>query len=81
LWDAGYAEGRDVTIEWRHEGNYDRLPKLTADSALGFYIERKEHGTPGDFGARTREEADKQLEAVIAKITAKQAIQKAKQSI
>jgi hypothetical protein len=49
--------------------------------ALGFYIERKEQGTPGQFSARTREEADKQLEEVVAKIAAKQAIQKAQQSI
>jgi len=48
--------------------------------ALGFYIERKEHGKPGQFSARTREEADKQLEEVIAKIAAKQAIQKAQSS-
>ena len=31
LRDAGFAEGPDVAIEWRHEGNYDRLPKLAAD--------------------------------------------------
>ena len=30
LLDAGYAEGRDVAIEWRAaNGNYDRLPQLT----------------------------------------------------
>src|SRR5262249_10513543 len=31
LRDAGYVEGPDVAIEWRHEGNYDRLPKLAAE--------------------------------------------------
>src|SRR5437667_7243856 len=37
LRDAGYAEGRDVTIEWRWaNGDYDRLPKLAAD-----LVERK----------------------------------------
>ena len=32
LRDAGYAEGRDVVIEWRSaNGDYDRLPQLAAD--------------------------------------------------
>jgi len=32
LRDAGYAEGRDVVIEWRSaSGNYARLPELAAD--------------------------------------------------
>jgi putative ABC transport system substrate-binding protein len=32
LLDAGYAEGRDVAIEWRSaNGDYDRLPELAAD--------------------------------------------------
>src|SRR5262245_7065546 len=32
LRDAGYAEGRDVVIEWRSaNGDYDRLPELVAD--------------------------------------------------
>ena len=32
LRDAGYAEGRDVVIEWRSaNGDYDRLPQLVAD--------------------------------------------------
>ncbi|MGH8864716.1 MAG: ABC transporter substrate-binding protein [Burkholderiales bacterium] len=32
LRDAGYAEGRDISIEWRSaNGNYDRLPELAAD--------------------------------------------------
>src|SRR5215510_2129357 len=52
-------------------------PSTSAARRSGFYIERKEHGKPGQFSARTREEADKQLEEVVAKIAAKQAIQKA----
>ena len=32
LRDAGYAEGRDVVIEWRSaEGDYKRVPELAAD--------------------------------------------------
>ncbi len=32
LRDAGYAEGRDVVIEWRSaDGDYDRTPELAAD--------------------------------------------------
>jgi putative ABC transport system substrate-binding protein len=32
LRDAGYAEGRDVLIEWRFaNGDYDRVPELVAD--------------------------------------------------
>jgi putative ABC transport system substrate-binding protein len=32
LLDAGYAEGRDVVIEWRSaDGDYARLPELVAD--------------------------------------------------
>ena len=32
LRDAGYAEGRDVVIEWRSaNGDYDRIPELVAD--------------------------------------------------
>jgi putative ABC transport system substrate-binding protein len=32
LRDAGYAEGRDVVIEWRHaNGDYNRLPELVDD--------------------------------------------------
>jgi len=45
--------------------------------ALGYYIERRESGAPGRFQAKTREEADKQLEETIAKIAAKQAIERA----
>src|SRR5262245_39137872 len=32
LVDAGYAEGRDVVIEWRYaDGDYARVPQLAAD--------------------------------------------------
>ena len=32
LQDAGYAEGRDVVIEWRYaNGDYTRVPELVAD--------------------------------------------------
>jgi putative tryptophan/tyrosine transport system substrate-binding protein len=32
LRDAGYAEGRDVVVEWRlASGDYDRVPGLVAD--------------------------------------------------
>jgi putative ABC transport system substrate-binding protein len=36
LLDAGYAEGRDVMIEWRDaNGDYDRLPQLAVDLVQG----------------------------------------------
>jgi putative ABC transport system substrate-binding protein len=36
LRDAGYAEGRDVVIEWRSaSGDYARLPRLAADLVKG----------------------------------------------
>src|SRR4051812_11139233 len=32
LEEAGYAEGRDVVIEWRWaEGDYSRIPEMAAD--------------------------------------------------
>jgi hypothetical protein len=46
--------------------------------ALGYYIERRENGAAGAFAAKTREEADRVLEETIARIAAKQAIEKAK---
>ena len=42
------------------------------------YIERRESGLAGAFTAKTREEADRVLEETIAKIAAKQAIERAK---
>src|SRR5689334_309000 len=73
---AKLAQLRD---EARAKGDYSAAisAEYKRGQALGFYIELKEHGTPGDFSARTREEVDRQLEEVIAKIAAKQAIQKA----
>jgi hypothetical protein len=45
---------------------------------LGFYVSRSERRTVWAFQAKTREEADRVLEETIAKITAKQAIERAK---
>jgi hypothetical protein len=53
--------------------------EVSRGRALGYYIERRESGTVGAFQAKTREEADKQLEETIARIAAKQAIERAKQ--
>ena len=53
--------------------------EVSRGRALGYYIERRESGAAGAFQAKTREEADKQLEDTIARIAAKQAIEKAKQ--
>ena len=70
----------DLRDEARALGKYDAA--ISAEhkrgQALGYYINRSESGAPGTFTARTREEADKQLEEVIARIAAKQAIEKAK---
>jgi hypothetical protein len=52
--------------------------EVSRGRALGYYIERRESGAPGTFQAKTREEADRQLEETIAKIAAKQAIERAK---
>jgi phage terminase small subunit len=73
---AKLAELRD---EAQAKGDYASAisAEYKRGQALGFYIQRKEHGKPGQFTARSREEAEKQLEEVIAKIAAKQAIQKA----
>ena len=45
---------------------------------MGFYVTRSESGAVGAFQAKTREEADRVLEETIAKIAAKQAIERAK---
>ena len=44
-------------------------------------MERRETGKIGEFTAKTKEEADKQLEETIARIAAKQAIQKAQNGL
>ena len=80
---AGPLDGirltRDLRDEARALGKYDAA--ISAEhkrgQALGYYISRSESGAPGTFTAKTREEADKQLEEVIARIAAKQAIEKA----
>jgi hypothetical protein len=46
--------------------------------ALEYYIERRESGAAGAFPPTTLEEADRVLEETIAKIAAKQAIERAK---
>jgi hypothetical protein len=74
------AELRD---EARALGKYDAAigAEHKRGQALGYYISRSESGAPGTFTAKTREEADKQLEEVIARIEAKQAIEKAQSTI
>ena len=66
--------------EARAAGKYDAA--ISAEHkrglALGYYIERRESGAVGAFQAKTREEADRVLEETIAKIAAKQAIERAK---
>ena len=48
--------------------------------ALGYYIERRESGLVGAFQAKTREEADRPLEETIARIAAKQPLERAAKS-
>ena len=51
LRDAGYTEGRDVTIEWRWaNGDYARLPKLAAE-----LVERKVDVIVADITVATQE--------------------------
>ena len=72
----------DLRDEARALGKYDAA--ISAEhkrgQALGYYINRSESGAPGTFTAKTREEADKQLEEVIARIAANQAIEKAQKA-
>ena len=81
--EAHLAELADLRDEARALGKYDAA--ISAEhkrgQALGYYINRSESGAPGTFTARTREEADKQLEEVIARIAAKQAIEKAQKGL
>ena len=80
--EAHLAELARLRDEARALGKYDAA--ISAEhkrgQALGYYINRSESGAPGTFTARTREEADKQLEEVIARIAAKQAIEKAQKA-
>ena len=66
--------------EARALGKYDAA--ISAEhkrgQALGYYIERRESGAAGAFPPTTLEEADRVLEETIAKIAAKQAIERAK---
>jgi len=69
LRDEGHALGKyEAAISAEHKRGM----------ALGYYIERRESGVAGVFTAKTREEADRVLEETIAKIAAKQAIERAK---
>ena len=81
--EAHLAELARLRDEARALGKYDAA--ISAEhkrgQALGYYINRSESGAPGTFTARTREEADKQLEEVIARIAAKQAIEKAQKGL
>ena len=70
----------DLRDEARALGKYEAA--ISAEQkrgmALGYYIERRENGAAGAFTAKTLEEADRVLEETIAKIAAKQAIERAK---
>ena len=74
------ARSRD---EARAAGEYDGA--ISAEHkrglVLGYYIERRESGAIGAFQAKTREEADRVLEETIAKIAAKQAIERAQNGL
>jgi hypothetical protein len=77
------AELARLRDEARAAGKYDAA--ISAEHkrglALGYYIERRESGVAGAFQAKTREEADRVLEETIAKISAKQAIEKAQKRL
>ena len=70
----------DLRDEARALGKYDAA--ISAEHkrglCLGFYVSRSESAAVGAFQAKTREEADRVLEEMIAKIAAKQAIERAK---
>ena len=75
--DAGGAQRRSTGKPGRFGDAISA--EVNRGRALGYYVERRESGAVGAFQAKTREEADKQLEETIARIAAKQAIEKAKQ--
>ena len=53
LRDAGYAEGRDVVIEWRSaNGVYDRIPELVADLVQREVEVLVVDGTPATLAAK-----------------------------
>jgi len=78
--EAHLAELARLRDEARALGKYEAA--ISAEHkrglVLGYYIERRESGAAGAFTAKTREEADRVLEETIAKIAAKQAIERAK---
>ena len=50
LLDAGYAEGRDVVIEWRYaDGDYSRVPGLAADHKATAIPRRRQIDPPDDL--------------------------------
>ena len=55
--------------------------EVARGKALGFYVERRETGKVGEFTAKTRGEADKQLDETIARIAMKQAIERAQKGL
>jgi len=64
LRDAGYAEGRDVVIEWRHaNGDYDRVPELVDD-----LVQRKVEVIVADstYAARAAKRATSTIPVVMA---------------
>jgi len=80
-WKLTYRRWRGSETKHGQAGRFgDAISaEVNRGRALGYYVERRESGAVGAFQAKTREEADKQLEETIARIAAKQAIEKAKQ--